>query len=205
LLGFSYGARPGRPPPQAVEAVTVGMAKRHSNWVRDADMRGVDDAIDHEGLVQCVEHRRGDQRVVRHIGKWLKAGVLEEGPWRPQEEGTPQGGSASPLLAHLSRHSAFDLWAAQWRRRPARGDGIIVRYCDDGLVGCQHKGDAEQVLSDLRERFHRFHLELHPEKTRLIEFGRFASDRRQRRGQGKPEPSTSSACRTGAAQRSEGS
>ena len=137
--------------------------------------------------MQFVEHRIGDQRVVRHICKWLKAGVLEDGHWRQQEEGTPQGGSASPLLANLYLLYVFDLWAAQWRRKYARGDGIIVRDCDDFSVGVQHKDDAEQCLSDLRTRFHRFHLALHPDKTRLIEFGRWAHERRQRRGQGKPE------------------
>jgi RNA-directed DNA polymerase len=187
FLGFSYGARPGRSPHHALDAVTVGIEKRNINWVLDADIRGFYDAIDHAWLVKFVEHRIGDQRVVRHIRKWLKAGVLEDGHWRQQEEGTPQGGSASPLLANLYLHYVFDLWAAQWRRRHARGDVIIVRYCDDFIVGFQHKDDAEQFLSDLRERFHRFHLKLHPDKTRLIEFGRWASERRQRRGQGKPE------------------
>jgi RNA-directed DNA polymerase len=187
FLGFSYGARPGRSPHHALDAVTVGMEKRNINWVLDADMCGFDDAMDHEWLGKCVEHRIGDQRVVRHIRKWLKAGVLEDGQWRQQVEGTPQGGSARPLLAYLSLHDVFALWAAQWRRRYARGDVIIVRYWDDVIVGFQHKDDAEQFRSDLRERFHRFHLALHPDKTRLIECGRRASERRQRRGQGKPE------------------
>jgi group II intron reverse transcriptase/maturase len=187
FLGFSYGARPGRSPHHALDAVTVGIEKRNINWVLDADIWGFYEAIDHEWLVKFVEHRMGDQRVVRHIRKWLKAGVLEDGHWRPQAEGTPQGGSASPLLANLYLHYVFDLWAAQWRRRYARGDVILVRYCDDFIVGFQHKDDAEQFLSDLRKRFHRFSLALHPEKTRLIEFGRWASARRQRRGQGKPE------------------
>jgi retron-type reverse transcriptase len=137
--------------------------------------------------VKFVEHRLGDQRVVRPIGKWLKAGVLEEGQWRPQAEGTPQGGSARPLLAHLSLHAVFALWAAQWRRRHARGDVIIVRYGGDCMVGFQHKDDAEQFRRALRERCHRFSLELHPEKTRRIACGRWASERRQRRGQGTPE------------------
>jgi RNA-directed DNA polymerase len=187
FLGFSYGARPGRSPHQALDAVTVGIEKRNINWVLDADIRGFYEAIDHEWLAKFVAHRIGDQRVVRHIWKWLKAGVLEDGHWRPQEEGTPQGGSASPLLANLYLHDVFDLWAAQWRRRHARGEVIIVRYCDDFMVGFQYKDDAEQFLSDVRERFHRFHLELHPDKTRLIAFGRWAQERRQRRGQGKPE------------------
>ena len=187
FLGFSYGARPGRSPHHALDAVTVGIEKRNINWVLDADIRGFYDAIDHEWLVKFVEHRIGDQRVIRHIRKWLKAGVLEDGQWRQPEAGAPPGGSASPLLANLYLHYVFDLWAAQWRRRYARGDVIIVRYCDDFIVGFQYKDDAEQFLSDLRARFHRFHLELHPDKTRLIEFGRWASERRQRRGQGKPE------------------
>jgi group II intron reverse transcriptase/maturase len=187
FLGFSYGTRPGRSPHQALDAVTVGIEKRNINWVLDADIRGFYEAIDHEWLVKFVEHRVGDQRVIRHSHKWLNAGVLEDGQWREQEEGTPQGGSASPLLANLYLHYVFDLWAAQWRRRHARGDVIIVRYCDDFIVGFQHKDEAEQFLRDLRERFRTFNLELHPDKTRLIEFGRFAVERRQRRGQGKPE------------------
>ena len=185
--GFSYGARPGRNPHQALDAVTVGMEKRHSNGVLDADIRGFDDAMDHGWLVQCVEHRSGDQRIVRHMRKWLKAGVLEDGPWRPQVAGTPQGGSARPRLANLSRHEGCDLGAAQGRRRYARGDVIIVRYGDECIVGFQHKDAAAQFRSDLRERFHRFHLERHPDKTRLMACGRWASARRQRRGQGKPE------------------
>jgi len=130
FLGFSYGARPGRSPHHALDAVTVGIEKRNINWVLDADIRGFYDAINHEWLVKFIEHRLGDQRVVRHICKWLKAGVLEDGQWRPQAEGTPQGGSASPLLANLYLHYVCDLWAAQWRRRHARGDVSIVRYCD---------------------------------------------------------------------------
>ena len=187
VLGFSSGARPGRSPHHALDAVTVGIEKRHSNWVLEADMWGFDDAMDHEWLVKCIEHRIGDQRVVRHIRKWLKAGVLEDGHWRQQEEGTPQGGSASPRLASLDLHDVCDLWAAQWRRRHARGEVIIVRYGDDFIVGFEHKDTAEQFRRDLWERFHRFHLERHPDKTRLLACGRWARDRRQRRGQGKPE------------------
>jgi len=187
FVGFSYGARPGRNPHHALDAVTVGLEKRSITWVLDADIRGCYDAIDHAWLVKFGEHRIGDQRVVRHIRKWLKAGVLEDGQWRQQEEGTPQGGSASPLLANLYLHYVFDLWAAQWRRRHARGEVISVRYCDDFIVGFQNRDEAEQFLSELRERFHRFHLALPPKKTRLLEFGRYARERRQRRGQGQPE------------------
>ena len=151
-------------------------------------MRGLSEAIDHAWLVQCVAHRLGDQRVVRHLRTWRKAGVLEEGPWRPPEAGTPQGGRARPLRAHLSLHEVLDLWAAQWRRRHARGEGSSVRSGDEGLVGVPHRDEAAQWLSALRERCHRGHLALHPEKTRLIALGRSARARRQRRGQGQPEP-----------------
>jgi RNA-directed DNA polymerase len=159
-----------------LDAVTVGIEKRSINWVLDADIRGFFDTLDHAWLVKFIEHRIGDRRVVRHIRKWLNAGIFEDGQWRGQEEGTPQGGSVSPLLANIYLHYVFDLWAEQWRGRHARGDVIIVRYCE-----------AERFWVELRERFHRFNLELHPEKTRLIEFGRFAVERRKRRGEGKPE------------------
>jgi RNA-directed DNA polymerase len=143
--------------------------------------------MDHAWLGQVVEHRMGDQRVVRHSRKWRKAGVREDGPWRQQAAGTPQGGRARPLVANLSLHSVLDLWAAQWRRRQARGEVSLVRYGDDCMVGFQHQDDAEQCRSDLRERCQRCRLELHPEKTRLSECGRWARARRQRRGQGQPE------------------
>jgi RNA-directed DNA polymerase len=170
-----------------LDAVTVGMAKRPIHWGLAADLRGFYAAMDHAWLVQCVAPRLGDQRVVRHIRQWLQAGVLAEGPWRQQAEGTPQGGRARPLLANLSLHDVFALWAAPWRRRHARGDVISVRYGDDCMVGVPHQDAAEQLLSDLRERCHRFYLERPPEKTRLMECGPWASERRQRRGQGKPE------------------
>jgi group II intron reverse transcriptase/maturase len=187
FLGFSYGFRPGRNPHDALDAVTVGIEKRSINWVLDADIRGFFDTLDHAWLVKFIEHRIGDRRVVRHIRKWLNAGIFEDGQWRGQEEGTPQGGSVSPLLANIYLHYVFDLWAEQWRGRHARGDVIIVRYCDDFIVGFQYQDEAERFWVELRERFHRFNLELHPEKTRLIEFGRFAVERRERRGEGKPE------------------
>jgi RNA-directed DNA polymerase len=187
FLGFSYGFRPGRNPHDALDAVTVGIEKRSINWVLDADIRGFFDTLDHAWLVKFIEHRIGDRRVVRHIRKWLNAGIFEDGQWRDQEEGTPQGGSVSPLLANIYLHYVFDLWAERWRGRHARGDVIIVRYCDDFIVGFQCQDEAERFWVELRERFHRFNLELHPEKTRLIEFGRFAAERRERRGEGKPE------------------
>jgi len=145
------------------------------------------DAINHGWLVKFIEHRIADRRVLRHIKKWLGAGVLEDGGWRAVEEGTPQGGSISPLLANIYLHYAFDQWARQWRQRQARGDVVIVRYADDFIVGFQHRHEAERFREELRERLQRFGLELHPEKTRLIEFGRYARRDRERRGEGKPE------------------
>jgi group II intron reverse transcriptase/maturase len=185
--GFSYGFRPGRGPHDALDALTVGIEWRKVNWVLDADIRGFFDAIDHEWLERFVEHRIGDPRVVRHVKKWLRAGVLEDGEWRQVEEGTPQGGSISPLLANVYLHYVFDLWIDQWRKSAGRGDVIVVRFADDFVIGFQHRETAEQCLAELRERFKKFKLELHPDKTRLIEFGRFAADRRKRRGDGKPE------------------
>jgi group II intron reverse transcriptase/maturase len=186
FLGFSYGFRPGRGQHNALDALTVGLKKRKVNWVLDADIRGFFDAISHEWLIRFLEHRIGDQRVIRHVKKWLKAGVLEEGKLSWEEHGTPQGGSISPLLANLYLHHAFDLWIQAWRKRAA-GDVIVVRYADDFVVGFQHRAEAERFLRELRERLARFNLELHPTKTRLIEFGRFAAENVQRRGGGKPE------------------
>jgi group II intron reverse transcriptase/maturase len=143
--------------------------------------------LDHEWLIKFVEHRIADQRVVRLIRKWLNAGVLEKGQWSCSEEGTPQGGSASPLLANLYLHYAFDLWVQHWRKTKAQGDMMVVRWADDFVVGFQHRSDAEQFQRELAERFAKFNLKLHPEKTRVIEFGRYAAERRKRRGQGKPE------------------
>jgi group II intron reverse transcriptase/maturase len=185
--GFSYGFRPGRSPHDALDAVTVGIEKRHVNWVLDADIRGCFDARDREGLAKFVEHRIGDRRGVRHLWKGLQAGVREEGHWHRQEEGTPQGGSVSPLAATIYLYYVLALWAEWWRRQHARGAMIIVRDGDDFLVGFEHRDDAERFWTALGERFPQFKLELHPEKTRLIEFGRFATERRQRRGQGKLE------------------
>jgi group II intron reverse transcriptase/maturase len=187
FLGFSYGSRPGRSAHNALDALSVGIMRRKVNWVLDADIRGFFDAIDHEWLVKFVEHRIADKRVVRHIKKWLNAGVLENGERTYQEAGTPQGGSISPLLANIYLHYVFDLWIQQWRKREARGDVIVVRYVDDIVVGFQYRDDAERFVEELRERFLKFNLELHPEKTRLIEFGRFAATNRRRRGEGKPE------------------
>jgi len=187
FLGFSYGFRPGRSAHDALDALSVGITQRKVNWVLDADIRGFFDAIDHEWLVKFVEHRIADRRVIRHVNKWLRAGVLDDGKRIDVETGTPQGGSISPLLANVYLHYVFDLWVHQWRQRQARGAVIVVRYADDFVVGFQHRSDAERFLGELRERFAKFNLELHPDKTRLMEFGRFAAENRQRRGQGKPE------------------
>jgi group II intron reverse transcriptase/maturase len=185
--GFSYGFRPGRGAHNALDALAVGIWRRDVEWVLDADIRGFFDAISHEWLLKFIEHRIADKRVLRHIKKWLKAGVLEDGRLERVKEGTPQGGSISPLLANIYLHYAFDLWADQWRRRYARGKVILVRYADDFVVGFQNRTDGEQFLKALHERLRKFNLELHEEKTRLIEFGRHAGERRTRRGEGKPE------------------
>jgi group II intron reverse transcriptase/maturase len=184
--GFSYGFRPRRGAHEALDALAVGITDRKVNWILDADIRGFFDAIDHEWLLKFVEHRIADRRVIRHIKKWLNAGVLEDGRWIRVERGSPQGGSISPLLANIYLHYVFDLWIDQWRERRARGDIVVVRYADDIVAGFQYKPEAEQFLEELQERFRRFGLELHVEKTRLIEFGRFAAENRSERGQGKP-------------------
>ena len=153
----------------------------------DLDVRGFFDNVSHEWLVKFVEHRIADRRILRLIQKWLKAGVSEEGEWTETKVGTPQGAVVSPLLANIYLHYVFDLWVNQWRRKTARGDMIVVRYADDAVLGFEHRNEAEAFLEQLRERMRKFGLELHPEKTRLIEFGRFAEENRKRRGEGKPE------------------
>jgi RNA-directed DNA polymerase len=187
FLGFSYGSRRGRSQHQALDALTVGIDTRRVNWVLDADLRGFYDTLQHGWLVKFIEHRIADRRMVRLIQKWLRAGVLEEGKWTQSEEGTVQGGSVSPLLANIYLHYVFDLWVQRWRKKEAKGDVIVVRFMDDFVVGFQHCFEAKQFLAELRERFARFGLELHPDKTRLIEFGRVAASNRKGKGEGKPE------------------
>ena len=170
-----------------MDALAVGIQTKKVSWLLDADIRGFFDTLNHEWLVKFIEHRIADPCVVRHIQKWLNAGVMEDGKRVEQEQGTPQGGSISPLLANLYLHYVLDLWADQWRKTQAQGEVIIVRYADDFVVGFQHESDARRFLEELRERFRKFNLELHADKTRVIEFGRFASERRERRGEGKPE------------------
>ena len=186
FLGFSYGFRPGRKPHDALNALYGAIMTRKVSWVLDADIRGYFDAIDHQWLMKFIEHRIADKRVLRHIEKWLNAGVLEEGAVTHNEEGVPQGGSISPLLANVYLHYVLDLWVDQWRSKHADGDVIIVRYCDDFVVGFQYRKDAERFLADLRERLLKFNLELHKDKTRLIEFGRFAAQNCKSQGEGKP-------------------
>jgi RNA-directed DNA polymerase len=187
FLGFSYGFRPGRSAHDAMDALCVGIGSRKVNWILDADIRAFFDTVNQEWLIRFVEHRIGDRRTIRLIRKWLKAGVLEDGTVRVSEQGTAQGAVISPLLANIYLHYAFDLWAERFRRREATGDMIIVRYADDFIVGFEHEHDARRFLDALRERLEEFALSLHPEKTRLIEFGRFAAENRKRRGLGKPE------------------
>jgi len=187
FVGVSYGFRPGRSAHDALDALATGIYDRKVNWVLDADIRDFFGSLDHGWLLRFLEHRVTDRRVLRLIGKWLAAGVVEDGSWSATEGGTAQGASASPLLANVYLHYVFDLWAQQWRRRHASGDVIIVRYADDYIVGFQHQHDAQRFLADLRGRLARFGLELAAEKTRLIEFGRFAAQNRRSRGQAKPE------------------
>jgi RNA-directed DNA polymerase len=183
FLGFSYGFRPGRGAHDALDALAVGITDRKVNWVLDADIRGFFDAIDHGWLIKFVEHRIADRRVLRLIQKWLRAGVMEQGQRTPTEVGSPQGATVSPLLANICLHYALDLWVQQWRRRHGHGDIIIVRYADDFVLGFQHDFDARRFLRNLRERLARFRLELHPGKTRLLRFGRFAASQRKERGE----------------------
>jgi len=187
FLGISYGYRPGKGQHNALDALYTALLTRKVNWVLDGDISSFFDGLDHEWLIKFIEHRVADQRVVRLIRKWLNAGVLEQGQWSCSEEGTPQGGSASPLLANVYLHYVFDLWVRHWRKTKANGDVIVVRWADDFVVGFQHQSDAERFHQELAERFAKFKLKLHPEKTRVIEFGRLAVNNRKARGQGKPE------------------
>jgi group II intron reverse transcriptase/maturase len=187
FLGFSYGFRPKRHQHQALDALWMGIYTQKVSWVLDADIRAFFDTLNHEWLVKFIEHRIADRRIVRLIQKWLSAGVLEEGKRVQSEVGTVQGGSISPLLANIYLHYVFDLWTQQWRKKQARGDIIVVRFADDFVVGFQYRDEAQRFLAELHERFTQFGLELHPDKTRLIEFGRFAVQTRKKRGAGKPE------------------
>jgi len=190
FVGFSYGFRPKRSQHDALDALIVGIERKKVNWILDIDIRDFFGTVSHTWLNRFLEHRIGDERVLRLIGKWLKAGVLEEGVLTQSEEGTPQGATISPLLANVYLHYALDLWLQQWRKRHASGDMIMVRYADDAVLGFEHEADARSCLEDMRARLAEFSLSLHPDKTRLIEFGRFAAQQRKRHGNNKPETFT---------------
>lgn len=187
FLGFSYGFRPGRSQHDALDALYVGITQTKVNWILDLDVKSFFDQVGHDWMIQFVEHRIADRRIVRLIQKWLRAGVMEDGRWFETKEGTPQGSVISPILANLYLHYVLDVWAKVWREKVARGDMIILRYADDAVLGFQYREDAERFLEQLQERVRKFGLELHPDKTRLIEFGRYAAERRKKRGEGKPE------------------
>jgi|ERR1700733_8204760 len=187
FLGFSYGFRPGRGQHDALAAIAFGITRMRVNYILDCDVRGFFDSLSHEWLVRFIEHRIGDPRIIRLIHKWLKAGVLEDGKWKATDVGSPQGSVISPVLANIFLHYCFDQWADRWRRRNARGEVIYVRYADDILAAFEHEEDARCFLAEMRLRLEEFKLTLHPEKTRLIEFGRFAAEKRSKRGLAKPE------------------
>jgi group II intron reverse transcriptase/maturase len=187
FLGFSYGFRPKRGQHDALDALVVGISTRRVNFIFDADLAAFFDSVSKDWLVRFVEHRIGDKRIIRLIRKWLKAGVLEDGVVTVSEMGTGQGSVISPLLANIYMHYVFDLWAHRWRQREAQGDVVLVRYADDFVVGFEYEADARRFWDALRARLEEFALSLHPDKTRLIEFGRHAADRRARAGLGKPE------------------
>ena len=188
FLGFSYGFRPKRGAHDALDTLAYVIQRRKVNWIVDADIRAFFDRIDRDWLVRFLEHRIGDRRVIRLIIKWLNAGVMEDGKWKDDLRGTPQGSVISPILANVYLHYVLDLWFhRKWRKHEAVGEAMIVRYADDFVVGFQYQRDATRFLKDLESRLYDFALELHPEKTRLIEFGRFASANRAKRGMGRPE------------------
>jgi RNA-directed DNA polymerase len=187
FCGFSYGFRPGRGPHDALDALCVAINQRKVNWIVDADIQNFFGAVSQEWLVRFVEHRVGDKRIIRLIQRWLKAGILEDGIVTVDDRGTGQGSVISPLLANIYLHYVLDLWAQRWRQREATGDMIIVRYADDVIVGFEREDDVRRFLDAMRARLEEFALSLHPDKTRLIEFGRFAAANRKRRGFGKPE------------------
>jgi group II intron reverse transcriptase/maturase len=187
FLGFSYGFRPGRSQHDALDALSYALLKKKVNYILDADIRGFFDNLDKSWMIRFVEHRVADPRILRLIKKWLKAGVMEEGKWSEPKTGSPQGSVISPLLANVYLHYVFDLWVNVWRQKWAQGEVVVIRYADDTIVGFQYQADADRGLENFRERLAKFGLELHPDKTRRIEFGRYAEENRKRRGEGKPE------------------
>jgi group II intron reverse transcriptase/maturase len=191
FLGFSYGFRPGRGQHDALDALTAGIKSRKVDWLVDADIRSFFDEIDHGWMLRFLAHRIADQRILRLIRKWLEAGVIEDGKRVPAQRGTPQGAVISPLLANIYLHYVFDLWVRQWRKQPGRGEVVVVRYADDSVVGFEKAETARAFLDDLLERLAKFGLALHPDKTRLIEFGRSTASRRRARGRADRRASTS--------------
>jgi len=187
FLGFSYGFRPGRGCHDTLDALHVALTSKRVNWILDADIEGFFDTIDHSWLIKFLEHRIGDRRILRLIRKWLRAGVSEDGEWSQTTVGTPQGAVISPLLANVFLHYVFDLWIEWWRKHRCRGDVVVVRYADDFVIGFENHSEATACLEELRTRFAKFGLKLHEGKTRLIEFGRYAAERRSRRAEGRPE------------------
>jgi len=187
FVGFSYGFRPGRGQHDALDALHVGIYRRQVNWVLDADIRGFFDAMAHSWIIRFLEHRIADKRILRLVAKWLKVGTVEDGRVTRGKQGAPQGAVISPILANVYLHYVYDLWAHHWRRTKATGDMIIIRFADDTIVGFQHEHEAKAFLDDLKERMRAFELALHPDKTRLIRFGRHAAKQRAERGEGKPE------------------
>lgn len=187
FLGFSYGFRPGRSQHDALDAVYMAITTRKVGWVLDADIEACFDRIEHGKLLAVLGRRIADRRVLRLIEQTLAAGVLEEGKWQRTEAGVPQGAVISPLLANVFLHDAIDRWVHGWRERCARGTVSIVRYADDFVIGVQYRDDGERVREGLRQRLARYGLTLHPGKTRLMQFGRFAKADRKQRGLGKPE------------------
>src|SRR5665647_1244132 len=190
FVGFSYGFRPGRGPHDALDALSTAIKTRKVNWILDADIRNFFGAVSQDWLVRFLEHRIGDKRIIRLIQKWLRAGILEDGVVTVDDRGTGQGSVISPILANIYLHYVLDLWANRWRQRDATGDMIIVRYADDVIVGFEREDDARRFLDAMRARLEEFTLSLHPDKTRLIEFGRLAAVNRKNRGFGKPETFT---------------
>lgn len=187
FLGFSYGFRPGRSQHDALDALHVAIMSKKVNWILDADVKSFFDAIDHQWLMQFLEHRIGDRRILRLIRKWLHAGIVEEGQWSATTTGSPQGSVISPLLANVYLHYVFDQWIAWWRKHRCHGDVVVVRYADDFVIGFASQAEASACLEALRHRLSKFGLQLHEGKTRLIEFGRYATENRKARGEGRPE------------------
>ena len=187
FIGFSYGFRPGRSQHDALDALSVGIFRKRMNWVLDADIQGFFDCLSHDWILRFLKHRIADRRILRLVAKWLKAGVVEDGQVIRCSRGAPQGAVISPILANVYLHYVYDLWVDHWRRQKARGDVIVIRYADDTVVGFQYKHEADKFLEDLKNRLRMFDLKLHPKKTRLIRFGRFAASHRRKIGQGKPE------------------